>query len=152
MRGAVAGGSGDALPPDTQGFSAHRGLKRRKNADLIQPIQARKIKRKGIKMSVIEVKKDNFQKEVIESEKPVIADFNANWCGPCQMLKPIFHEMADENDKVKFVSINIDENPELAMQFNVSSIPCLLLINKGAEVKRSVGFIPKDAIESFIAD
>ena len=103
-------------------------------------------------MSVIEIKKDNFQKEVIESEKPVIADFNANWCGPCQMLKPIFHEMADENDSVKFVSIHIDEEPELAMKYNVSSIPCLVMLDKGAEIKRSVGFIPKDAIAEFIAE
>ncbi len=101
-------------------------------------------------MAVITVNKDNFENEVIKSEKKVLADFNAAWCGPCRMLGPIIDELANENDSVKFVSINIDENPELAAQYGVASIPCLVLFDGGNEVKRSVGLIPKDEIESLI--
>ena len=91
-------------------------------------------------MAVIEVNKDNFKKEVLESEKKVLVDFNANWCGPCKMLKPIL------------VSINIDDCDELAEEYNVSSIPCLVVFDKGSEIKRSVGLISKDDLENMIGE
>ena len=103
-------------------------------------------------MAVIEINKDNFEKEVLQSDKKVLADFNADWCGPCRMLRPIIDEVADENKKIKVVSINIDNEDELAEKYHVSSIPCLVLFEKGKEVKRSVGFIPKDEIENIIGD
>lgn len=103
-------------------------------------------------MAVIEVNKDNFKKEVLESEKRVLADFNANWCGPCKMLKPILEEVASNNENIKFVSINIDDCDELAEEYNVSSIPCLVLFDKGNEVKRSVGLISKDNLENMIGE
>lgn len=103
-------------------------------------------------MNIIEVNKDNFENEVIKSDKKVIADFNANWCGPCKMLKPILEEFSENNDTVKVVSINIDEEDELSEQYNVSSIPCLIVFDKGKETKRSVGLISKDDIESLIGE
>ena len=101
-------------------------------------------------MTIIEVSKDNFNKEVLESKKKVLVDFNASWCGPCKMLKPILDEVASNNDSVKIVSINIDDEDELAEKYNVSSIPCLVLFDKGNEVKRNIGLISKDDIESLI--
>ncbi len=101
-------------------------------------------------MTIIEVNKDNFNKEVLESEIKVLVDFNASWCGPCKILKPILDEVASDNNNVKIVSINIDDEDELAEKFNVSSIPCLVLFDKGNEVKRNIGLMSKDDIESFI--
>ncbi len=103
-------------------------------------------------MKVIEVNKDNFENEVLNSEKKVLADFNADWCGPCQMLKPIIEEIADSNDDIKVVSINIDDEDELSEEYNVSSIPCLVLFENGKEVKRNVGLISRDDIESLIGE
>lgn len=103
-------------------------------------------------MKVIEVNKDNFEKEVIKSEKKILADFNADWCGPCKMLKPIIEEFAENNDEIKVVSINIDDEDELSEKYNVSSIPCLVVFDKGEEIKRNVGLISKDDIESLIGD
>ena len=101
-------------------------------------------------MALIEVNKDNFEKEVLESEKLVLADFNANWCGPCKMLKPILEEISTDNDDIKIVSINIDLEDELSEKYNVSSIPCFVLFDKGNEVKRSIGLISKEKIENMI--
>ncbi|MBR5089928.1 MAG: thioredoxin [Ruminiclostridium sp.] len=101
-------------------------------------------------MNIIEVTNETFEKEVLGSDKPVIADFNADWCGPCQMLKPTIDQLAGERDDVKFVSINIDEQEELAYKYNVSSIPCLVVFSDGQEVKRSVGLKPKSEIIKLI--
>ena len=103
-------------------------------------------------MSVIEVTKDNFETEVLKSDKKVLADFNADWCGPCKMLRPIIDEIAEEKDNVKIVSINIDNEEELAEKYNVSSIPCLVLFENGEESRRSIGFIPKEEIENIIGE
>ena len=97
-------------------------------------------------MSMIEITKDNFQQEVLESEQTVLADFNAGWCGPCKMLKPILQEIAESNPGFKIVSINIDDEDELADDYDVTSIPCLIVFKGGKEVNRSVGLIPKDAV------
>ena len=103
-------------------------------------------------MAVIEVNKDNFEKEVLKSDKKVLVDFNADWCGPCKMLKPIVDEIAESNENVKVVSVNIDDEDELAEEYSIFSIPCLVVIDKGKEVKRNVGLISKDAIESLIGE
>lgn len=103
-------------------------------------------------MVIIEVNKDNFENEVLNSEKKVLADFNASWCGPCRMLKPVLDEFAETNDEIKVVSINIDEEDVLAEKYNVSSIPCLVLFEKGNEIKRSVGFMSKENIETMIGE
>lgn len=101
-------------------------------------------------MKIIDVNKDNFESEVLKSEEKVLVDFNANWCGPCRMLRPILESI--DNDKVKIVSINIDNEEELAYKYNVSSIPCLVLFENGNEVKRSIGLIPKDEIDKLIGE
>ena len=103
-------------------------------------------------MSVIEANKDNFEKEVLKSEKKVLVDFNAEWCGPCKMLKPIVDEIAESNDNIKVVSVNIDDEDELAEEYSIFSIPCLVVIDKGKEIKRSVGLISKEDIESLIGE
>ncbi len=103
-------------------------------------------------MKVIEVNKENFEKEVIQSDKRVLVDFNANWCGPCRMLRPLIDAIAESNDDVKFVSINIDNEDELSVQYNVSSIPCLIVFDKGKEIKRSIGLISEADIETLIGD
>ena len=101
-------------------------------------------------MNIINVNKDNFDTEVLKSETKVLVDFNANWCGPCRMLRPILESI--ENDKVKIVSINVDNEAELAYKYQVSSIPCLVLFEKGKEIKRSIGLISKDEIEKMIGE
>lgn len=103
-------------------------------------------------MKIIEINNDNFEKEVLESKQTVLADFNADWCGPCRMLRPILDEISSENDNVKIVSINIDDLDELAEKYSVSSIPCLILFKNGEEVSRKVGLQPKDDIISMIGE
>ena len=103
-------------------------------------------------MKVISVNKSNFETEVINSEKRVLIDFNADWCGPCKMLAPVLDEIASEQDKVKIVSINVDFNEKLAREYNVFSIPCLVLIENGKEIKRSTGMMPKSEVEKFIGE
>ena len=103
-------------------------------------------------MEIVKVNKDNFEDVVLKSEVPVLADFNADWCGPCRMLSPILDELASERADYKIVSINIDEEDELAEEYNVESIPCLVFFKDGEEVNRSVGLKSKDAIESMMGE
>ena len=103
-------------------------------------------------MAVIEITKDNFEAEVLKSEVPVLADFNADWCGPCKSMRPMLDELAKENTSYKIVSINIDEEDELAEDYDVASIPCLVVFKDGKEVNRSVGLIPKDAIAALMEE
>lgn len=103
-------------------------------------------------MAVIEVTEKTFENEVINSDIPVLADFYADWCGPCKMLRPSVEELSEEMQNVKFVSINIDDNDELAYKYGISSIPCLVLFKNGEEVDRSIGLRPKQAIKDFIGE
>ena len=103
-------------------------------------------------MAVIEVNEKNFEEEVLNSKTTVLADFYADWCGPCNMLRPVLEELSEENKDYKFVSINIDEQDELADEYNVSSIPCLILFKNGVEAARSIGFKPKEMIEDFLGE
>ena len=101
-------------------------------------------------MSVLTITKDNFESEVLKSDKPVLIDFWAVWCGPCKMMSPIVDRFAEENDDVKVGKINVDEEPELAMQFKVMSIPTLKLFSGGEEKKTSVGVISDDDLKAFV--
>jgi thioredoxin 1 len=97
-------------------------------------------------MSVKVITKENFEQEVLKSEKTVLLDFWAVWCGPCMMLSPIVDEIAEENDAISVCKVNVDEQPELAMQFGIESIPTLLVFKEGKAVAKSVGVRPKEAI------
>ena len=97
-----------------------------------------------------EIKEIEFEKEVLKSSIPVLVDFNASWCGPCRMLKPVLEKISEETDKCKIVSVNVDDNENIAIKYNVSSLPCLVLFKNGKEEKRNIGLISKDEIEDFI--
>ncbi|NLU53286.1 MAG: thioredoxin [Clostridiaceae bacterium] len=102
-------------------------------------------------MSVLKITKNNFAQEVENSDKPVLLDFWASWCGPCRMLSPIVEQVAEETiNKAKVGKINVDEEPELAQAFRVMSIPTLVVMKNGKVVKSSVGFKSKDAILSML--
>lgn len=103
-------------------------------------------------MSVIDCNKDNFEKVVLKSNKKVLVDFNATWCGPCRMMEPILEELSNENDEYEFVSIDVDDNRDLAVEYSISSIPCLVVIENGKEVKRNIGFISKDDLQIMLGD
>ena len=102
--------------------------------------------REGTKMSVIKINKEYFRNEVLNSDKPVLLDFYADWCGPCRMVGPVVSEIADERNDIKVVKINVDEQSELAAQFGVMSIPTLVVIKDGKIVNKAVGARPKDDI------
>lgn len=97
-------------------------------------------------MSVIHVNKDNFKEIVMNSDKPVLLDFWASWCGPCRMVGPILDEIAAEREDIKVCKINIDEEPELANEYQVMSIPTLMVMKNGEIVKQAAGARPKAQI------
>ena len=97
-------------------------------------------------MSVININKNNFSEEVVNSEQKVLLDFWAPWCGPCRMVAPILDEIAKERADIKVGKVNVDEQPELASQFGVMSIPTLVVMQSGKIVNQAVGVRPKDQI------
>ena len=101
-------------------------------------------------MAVIEIKSTNFQQEVLNSDKPVLLDFWASWCGPCRMVSPIVDEIAEERQDIKVGKVNVDEQPELAAQFGVMSIPTLVVMKDGKIVNQVVGARPKAQILSLL--
>lgn len=99
---------------------------------------------------MLTITKDNFEQEVLKSDKKVLVDFWASWCGPCRMLSPIIDEIAKEIDKVKVGKVNVDEESDLATQFAVMSIPTLILFENGKPIKQVVGVQSKTAILNMI--
>ena len=102
-------------------------------------------------MAELNITSLNFENEVLNSDKPVLLDFYADWCGPCKMLAPVVHEIAEENaGTIKVGKINVDEQMELAMRFQVSSIPMLAVFKDGKAITKSVGYRPKSEIAAMV--
>ena len=101
-------------------------------------------------MSVLHIKGDQFEEVVLKSDKPVLVDFFAVWCGPCKMMSPILDQLSADRSDVKFVSVDVDEDERLAIQYGISSIPCMILFKNGEEADRIIGAVPKQKLEEFI--
>ena len=102
-------------------------------------------------MSVFKITTENFEKEVLGSNKPVLVDFYATWCGPCKMLSPVVDQLAEElGDRVAVGKVNIDEEMALTEKFNIMSVPTLMVFKNGKAVGQSVGFVPKEQIKKMI--
>ena len=101
-------------------------------------------------MEILKVNSQNFEEEVLKSEKLVLVDFYADWCGPCKMLSPIVDQVAEENEDIKVVKVNVDDAQDLAMKYQVMSIPTLVVIKEGKEINRSVGLIDKNQVVNMI--
>ncbi len=99
---------------------------------------------------VKEMTSENFEKEVLKSDAPVLVDFWASWCGPCKMLSPVIDEISEEVESTVFYKVNVDEQPDLAAKYGIMSIPTLISFKDGKEAGKLVGVYPKDEILSFI--
>ena len=102
-------------------------------------------------MEILEIK-GNFKEEVLDYEGKVLVDFYADWCGPCKMLRPVLEEFAKSTDSIKVASVNVDNEEDLAREYGVMSIPCLVVFENGQEKNRSVGFIQKEQIEKIVGE
>ena len=101
-------------------------------------------------MKVLHVNKDNFHNEVLNSDKPVLLDFFASWCGPCRMVGPILDEIAQEREDIKVCKVDIDEQPELASRYRIMSVPTLMVLKDGNIVDQSIGAKPKHQILAMV--
>ena len=101
-------------------------------------------------MAVVEITKDNFEHTVLKADKPVLVDFWAEWCGPCQMMGPIVDEVAEERNDIIIGKLNVDTQPEIALRYNVMSIPTLILFENGEEAQKSIGLISKEDLLELI--
>ena len=101
-------------------------------------------------MKVLHINKDNFHEEVLNSDKPVLLDFFASWCGPCRMVGPILDEIAEEREDIKVCKVNIDEQPELASRFRIMSVPTLMVLKGGQIMDQSIGAKPKHQILAMV--
>ena len=102
-------------------------------------------------MSVLHIGKDNFDELVLKSSKKVLLDFWAPWCGPCKMIGPIVEEIAEENEHIAVGKINVDEEPELTIQFGITSIPTLVVMENGRQINQLIGYRPKEDILKLLA-
>ena len=101
-------------------------------------------------MKVLHINKDNFHNEVLNSDKPVLLDFFASWCGPCRMVGPILDEIAEEREDIKVCKVDIDEQPELASRYRIMSVPTLMVLKNGNIVDQSIGAKPKHQILAMV--
>ncbi|MBR3978737.1 MAG: thioredoxin [Oscillospiraceae bacterium] len=108
--------------------------------------KVRKENKEENNMAYINVNKHNFQEEVLQSDRPVLVDFWASWCGPCRMVIPLIEEIAEEREDIKVVKINVDEEQELAMQYQIMSIPTLMVFKNGEITAQALGALPKNQI------
>ncbi|NLV59468.1 MAG: thioredoxin [Clostridiales bacterium] len=101
-------------------------------------------------MAVVEITTERFETEVLKSDKPVLVDFYADWCGPCKMVAPIVHEISEESDAYKVFKVNVDHSPELSAKYNVLSIPTLIVFKAGKVAQQAVGARSKEAIKAML--
>lgn len=99
---------------------------------------------------VTNITKDNFENEVLKADKPVLVDFWAAWCGPCKMIAPAVEEVAEDHPEIKVCKLNIDDEPQLAMQYGVMSIPTLMVFKNGEVAQTAIGLRPKNEIEELL--
>ena len=101
-------------------------------------------------MKVLHINKDNFHKEVLNSDRPVLLDFFASWCGPCRMVGPILDEIAEEREDIKVCKVDIDQQPELASRYRIMSVPTLMVLKDGQVMEQSIGAKPKHQILAMV--